>query len=183
MDIRVKIPIPEEDLNFILNSYQKGNFENKIGEGSYAIIYRYKHYAIKCFTTKDDTYTQDPLILEKLQNIPAVSKLYFYIPNKLIVTEFIDGATVIEAKYKNVKACENWLDIISETITSILRKRIKPFDLTSQNIMFRQSDGYPFIVDVGEFNSTRYIWDKYSKKEILTQLERDYIIDYKKFYL
>lgn len=143
--------IPQHDLDYIKYLLEEQRFKDELkfaGSGAFGSVYRYKNYAIKVYEDEEDGE-----ILHKLQGIDCYLKLFCYMPDEMMVTEFLDD-------YKD--ACDYFMggmkldpEEIKEKIKQIFhetyKRGISPRDLHAGNIMFNIETKDFKIVDVGKF--------------------------------
>lgn len=143
--------IPQHDLDYIKYLLEEQKFKTElkfIDEGAFGKVYRYKNYAIKVYEDEEDGE-----ILHKLQGIDCYLKLFCYMPDEMMVTEFLED-------YED--ACDYFMggmkldpEEIREKIKQIFhetyKRGISPRDLHAGNIMFNIETKDFKIVDVGKF--------------------------------
>lgn len=143
--------IPQHDLDYIKYLLEEQRFKTElkfIDEGAFGKVYRYKNYAIKVYEDEEDGE-----ILHKLQGIDCYLKLFCYMPDEMMVTEFLED-------YED--ACDYFMggmkldpEEIKEKIKQIFhetyKRGISPRDLHAGNIMFNIETKDFKIVDVGKF--------------------------------
>ncbi len=91
----------DKNTQYILSLFQNNLIEQNckfIGEGANGKVYRYKKFAIKLFK-EGAAYSEDHKYLEKLQGSKYFPKLYYYIPNQIIIMEYINMKKVHMKKY------------------------------------------------------------------------------------
>lgn len=145
MDIKVVNPIPQEDINFIINVFESGliPYELKqIGIGYSAQVFRYKNYAIKAY---EDEGFYDGEILENFQDNDLFLKLYFY-SDEIMVTEYLDIIPAYEYYERNV----NIKVSASEIYNYCYDKGYVPYDIHDENVVVTSDDKLK-IIDVGSF--------------------------------
>ena len=143
--------IPQHDLDYIKYLLEEQRFKKElkfIDAGAFGQVYRYKNYAIKTYEDEEDGE-----ILHKLQGLDCYLKLFCYMPDEMMVTEFLED-------YKD--ACDYFMggmkldpEEIREKIKQIFHETYKrgfsPRDLHAGNIMFNIETKDFKIVDVGKF--------------------------------
>lgn len=169
MDIKIINPIPQEDINFILNIYENGLLPYElecIGEGCQAEVFRYKNYAIKTYN--------DGHILEKLQDNDLFPKLYFY-TDDFMVTEYLEITDAYDYFERNV---DIWTDAF-EVFRYCLSKSLIPYDIHDSNVVVTSDDKLK-IIDVGSFVTygNLYNLDRAIEKYKNDYIELDNIINH-----
>lgn len=163
MDIKVINPIPQEDINFLVNLFESGLLPyelEKIGEGAQAEVYRYKNYAIKDYSNCGI----DGTILEKLQDNDLFLKLYFY-NEDFMVTEYLEITNAYEYYDRNVNINFTAFDIFKYCH----KKNLIPYDIHDENVVITKDDKFK-IIDVGSFKKNY----NSSLDDILKEVCHDY---------
>lgn len=152
--------IPENDLKFILdfiNNFDTSNYYrfNKslefefIGRGCYGHVIRYKNYAIKI--SNEGSVLTDGFILEKLQDLEFVPKLYCYDEDgEIVIMEYINGKTLDNLINNNILFDMNILYSIENQYHKILERNICPKDLHGGNVLI-DTNNKPIIIDFGSY--------------------------------
>ncbi len=161
--IIVNKSIGKEDLNDVYQMYQSGTLSDLrcIGRGTEGIIYQFGQYAIKVFRKSRQ---DESVILEKLQGNPNIPTLYAYIPNKLMIMDYIAGDVIPNVGKEDIQAEHNWVGQIIDALTFVYEHGFIPSDIHDQNIMF-DFWGKPFLIDFGSYkeNTSKEV----NKKSIL----------------
>lgn len=172
-DVELINEIPQQDLDYMMNLIEKGKRAldkelERLGRGAYGTVYGYKDYAIKILNGYEegfnscDAETNDGDILEGLQSVKYVPKLYAKIENRAIIVSRVRGLTVSEyVKAMRNGKCENFINpsfntAFEEALKDVVMLGYKPYDLHDCNVMIDYDNGLPIIVDVGLFSR----WDK-----------------------
>ena len=147
MDIKVVNPIPQEDINFIINTFQFGLIPyefKKIGHGFSAEVFRYKNYAIKVF---EDEGFYDGEILENFQDNELFPKLYFY-NEDIMVTEHLNIVNAYQYFERNLQ-----VPSADEICKYCLDKGFLIGDIHDENVVVTLDEKLK-IIDVGAFKKT-----------------------------
>lgn len=143
--------IPQHDLDYIKYLLEEQRFKDELkftGSGAFGAVYRYKNYAIKVYEDEEDGE-----ILHKLQGIDCYLKLFCYMPDEMMVTEFLDD-------YKDACDCfmtgmklnpEEIKNKVEQIFHETYKRGISPRDLHAGNVMFNIKTKEFKIVDVGKF--------------------------------
>lgn len=150
MDIKIINPIPQEDLFYIREQFEKEFYDLEIiGSGCQATVYKYKNYAIKDYS--DNGY--DGPILEKLQGNELFPKLYGY-NGDFMITEYLNITDAYKYYERNVDIEYTAFDIYEYCY----KKGIIPYDIHDENVVVTNDDKLK-IIDVGSFK--KYIGPKH----------------------
>lgn len=143
MHIEIINSIPIEDIDSILNSYNKKfNDLELIGVGYSAQVFKYKNYAIKAY--EEDDFC-DGNILKNFQDNNLFPKLYFY-NSIFMVTEYLKITNAYKYFEKNVDVNIDAYDIYKYCY----EKNYAPYDIHDENIVVTNKDELK-IIDVGNF--------------------------------
>lgn len=171
-DFKVYTSVSNNDLLYIKKLYDNNDFSKleKVGSGMYGVVYKYKNYAIKHILGGNKA---DITILNDLHHLEFIPKLYATLNDDLIISEFIEGKTIMHYKDNNFKI--NLDKNIGERWQSALVKIFKlgyfPYDLHDENVMICDKTLDFKIVDVGCF-ARNYIgiYEDYSDEEIYREI-------------
>jgi serine/threonine protein kinase len=164
MDITVVNPIPQNDIDEILSSYNKGfNGLKVIGQGYSAQVLKYKNYAIKAY---EDEGFSDGEILENFQDNDLFPKLYFY-NEYFMVTEFLSIIPAYQYFERNIGIEHD----AEEIFKYCWQKGFKIQDIHDENVVVTLDDKLK-IIDVGMF---KRIYGNPSLGQIIKESSTDFI--------
>lgn len=146
--------IPQEDLNNILKLHFNDDISRHckfLGGGSDGSVYVFegknKKYALKSYNPLSKN-RQDAQILYQLQGCPCIPTLYGFVPNELVITDFIDGQD-LEDKVERMPT-PVWKHQVKWAFDFFKFQGILPRDLRDANIMM-DKEGNLWFIDVGLF--------------------------------
>lgn len=175
MHIEVVNPIPQEDIDYIIQKFQD-DFEGLkvLGSGCQATVYGYKNYAIKDYSECG----YDGVILAKLQDSELFPKLYCY-NRDFMVCEYIEHVSSYKYYERNVDLNISAIDIFKYCYS----KNIIPYDIHDDNVVVTKDDKLK-IIDVGSFQNRMSKLEKplewYIEQEPQEFIELDNIINHVK---
>ena len=151
-----------EDINNIIKIIENDDLDifDYLGCGESANVYAYDNYCIKIFKEDDGYYrysNKDAYVLEFLQGIECVPKLYAYKHEKYLIMEFIDGVHMGDALAEN-KSISGIRRELRKELYKIYKKGIKPGDLHLYNILY-DADGNYKMIDFGMYSRDTSIYN------------------------
>lgn len=164
------------DLAYIIKVVRAGVYSREfreldfLGEGACGIVRGYKEYAIKCSNADGEWMSEsesdyqvpddklpDGAILNDLQCVPSIPKLYAIIDDSTIIVERVRGMNVSTFTKKMMQGLtdnfvnEDFLNVYKRDLLHIVKAGYFPYDLHGSNVMICEQSGLPKIIDVGCF--------------------------------
>lgn len=154
-----------EDLKNIMNrlaNVDREVYDNdfkKIGSGSSARVYSYKHYAVKklydgyTFGTEKDN---DVEVLKDLGHLDCMPTIYAVVNDNVLIMQLVNGVTVSDFCENNVKRSniiidDKFVEKWDDALLSVIANGYSPHDLHENNVMIEETTSNPIIVDTGWF--------------------------------
>ena len=161
-EVKIINPILQSDIDYIINIISNNKIQNEcdlIGSGQSGSVYLYKEFAIKVFNYEnEDIDMADPYYLERLQGYEGFPTLFFYVNERFMVTEYVEGCIITELPYNQIVPLPEFTHILESHIQYADSKGLMVTDLHAENIILTPY-GYPVLIDVGSYRDLNMVDD------------------------
>lgn len=151
-----------EDIDNIIKIIENNDLDifDYIDYGESSNVYAYDNYCIKIFKEDNGDYmysNKDAYILECLQGLECVPKLYAYKHEKYLIMDFVEGQSLGDVISEN-KSLSGIRRGLRTELYKIYKIGIKPKDLHLYNIMC-DAEGRYKLIDFGMYFRDTSIYD------------------------